>query len=81
MGGGPCGGKDGGAESGGRGENQVAREQPRRRSRRKCWTCGGVRDWLGRGQTLGGKTAGKAEAGRDAVSGEAGERGRGRTRS
>jgi hypothetical protein len=75
MGNGPCGRKDGGVESGGRGENQAAREQPRRRSRRRCWTCSGVRDGLGWGQTQGGKTAGKAEAGRDTFSGEGGERG------
>jgi len=40
---GPCGGKDGdvGSAERGRQGNQVAREQPRKRSRRRCRTCGG----------------------------------------
>lgn len=61
------GGKDGDAGSGERGTrgNQAAREQPRQRSRRTCWTCGGV-GW--------GPRARQGEAGRD-VSSEGDERG------
>lgn len=55
--------KDG--EERGKKENQVARGQPRKRSRRKCRTCGGVREWLGR-REKGGWKVGEGEAARDA---------------
>jgi hypothetical protein len=46
MGNAPCGGKDGDVGSGERGkrEDQVAREQPKKRSWRMCWTCSGVHE-------------------------------------
>lgn len=63
---GSCGGRDGDrrSEERGRRENQVVREQPRKRSRKQCWT------WAGEM----GKRAGKGVAGVAAFSGEGGER-------
>ena len=71
---GPCGERDGDAGSGERERqgSQVAREQPRQRSRRKCWTCGGVCKYA-RGM---GKRARQGEAGEGAFCGEGEERGR-----
>lgn len=80
MGNGPCGEKAGdvGSREKGRRENQVAREQPRKQSRRGCWTCNGVCEWLALGRTreMDEKRVGKAGAGEDAFSGEEGKRGK-----